>query len=131
MLVLNLATFSQRSTESDTSGAGLNGWGWDTLSRLEKSQYVSGLYEGVWSLGEELNLSLPDQQKVISEKVLAYLTRQRLADLILQVDSFYQDRANVKIPVSDVVQWVAAKNNGKSDKELDNLLVKFRRKWNR
>ena len=116
---------------NDTTDGWLNGTGWESYERTEKSTYVYGLYQGILTLEADLDLALPNQRKLIREKVTGYVARQSLKDFVTQIDDFYKDRANVRIPVPKAVFWVAQKIKGKSTKELDAIVVAFRRQWNK
>jgi hypothetical protein len=129
MVTLNSSALSQ--TPSDTTDGWLNGRGWDTLNRVDKMQFLSGLYEGIRILADDLDAALPNQRKLITEKMMAYVVRQKLSDLVVQIDDFYKDRSNVGIPVTKAVFWVVKRTKGTSTKELADLVVGFRRLWNK
>jgi hypothetical protein len=127
---LNSSAFSQ--APRDTTDGWLNGRGWNTLTRVDKMHFLEGFYTGLWVLSGDLDVALPNQGKLISEKTNAYVVRrQKLSDLVVQIDDFYKDRSNVGIPVTNAIFWVVKKTKGTSTQELDNLVVGFRRLWNK
>jgi hypothetical protein len=83
----------------DTTDGWLNGRGWNTLTRIDKMHFLEGLYTGLWLLAGDLDAALPNQRKLIAEKTNAYVVRQKLSDLVVQIDDFYKDRGNVGIPI--------------------------------
>jgi hypothetical protein len=101
------------------------------VDRVDKMQFLSGLYEGIRILADDLDAALPNQRKLITEKMMAYVVRQKLSDLVVQIDDFYKDRSNVGIPVTKAVFWVVKRTKGTSTKELADLVVGFRRLWNK
>jgi hypothetical protein len=50
--------------------------------------------------------------------------------MVAGIDDFYKDPANVAIPISTALQDVAAKFNGRPQREIEGL-VESQRKWAR
>ena len=54
----------------------------------------------------------------------------RFSDIVSQVDEFYKDTANIKIPVCIAYVFSIAKMRGRSQDELDRWVVELRRLYN-
>jgi hypothetical protein len=49
-----------------------------------------------------------------------------LDELVDQIDAFYTDRANVRIPISEAYHYCMKRTVGTPKKELDDLLTEMR-----
>lgn len=71
-----------------------------------------------------------------SAKILHVLERTtvkefRFSDIAKQIDAFYSDTANVRIPIIDAYRYALEKMKGATSAKLDQLLVELRRTYNK
>jgi len=91
-----------------------NGRLWVTLSEPVKSAYVMGIWEGALAMNDTKALE-------------AYNDKSTFSETARSIDLFYQEPANILIPVNIAMMLVTAKNNGATTADLDGRLTKIRR----
>jgi hypothetical protein len=55
----------------------------------------------------------------------------RFGDLRQQVDKFYEDRSNIRIPIAYAYFFVIKKMHGTKQKDLDEYASELRKVWNK
>ena len=110
-----------------------NGFFWNKLNPEQKASILLGIRNG-----EYLVLLKAYGAKALSEVTGAILNSIRLDeivgfnlyDLSNQIDMFYQDSANQKIPLIEAYRYVPKRIKGATPQELDNLAANLRKKYN-
>jgi hypothetical protein len=131
LLVLFVCLFSSFSTGQNTlTGSSMNGRGWKALGQC-KVVFLMGFEDGLFGgliLGVPETTGYPEVEKIYNENISKKLTR---AEVISEIDKFYEEGSNSPIPVNQAVRWVTLKARGASVTELENRLVKLRQKYNK
>lgn len=108
-----------------------NGRSWKDLDRQSKIMLLVGIQEGVTLLLKRLfDEGLFDEDK--AQRVLDALTISgfRFSDIVKQIDLFYSDSANVRIPVLEADRYSLLKMKGKKTSDLEQVLVGLRQTYN-
>lgn len=98
-----------------------NGRAWQTLDAQNRAFYVNGIGEG---------LVLAKREGLNWERVSPPLGF-RMSDLVKQIDNFYSDSANLRIPIIEVYVYTIRKLKGDSAKELADFEALLRRTYNK
>ncbi len=110
-----------------------NGRAWKVLDAQSRIAFLNGIEEGVFLLlrhsWEKTNL---DAEKRLLEKEADQLTVKgfRFYDLVQQVDDFYRDSSNVRIPVVDAYIYTLRKLKGAKKQDLEDYAAELRSKYN-
>ncbi len=110
-----------------------NGRAWKVLDAQSRITFLDGIEEGIYLLlrqsWEKTNV---DAEKRLLEKEADQLTVRgfRFYDLVQQIDDFYQDSSNVRIPVVDAYIYTLRKLKGAKKQELENYAAELRAKYN-
>jgi hypothetical protein len=112
----------------------MNGKNWIKLDRQSKIMYLNGLEDGFSLLIAEME-SDPNEK---DSARAAYPAMERLmikgfrfSDIMEEVDRFYDQASNRRIPVVDVYRYVLKKFKGASPEELDLVQSVLRKQYNR
>lgn len=109
-----------------------NGKAWRIFDTQNRITYLMAIEEG-------LRLALLDTSRNESSKVAQAVNRTyerlsiygfRYSDLVEQVNDFYLDSANLRIPVVEAYAYAIRKLHGDSPLQLSELEVKLRRTYN-
>lgn len=111
-----------------------NGRFWQKLDPQSKIILVHGIEQGMWLLAQELSLYSTEMK--IDQDTLKALGGFEISDLksseiMEQIDLFYKDSANRRIPIIEAYRWVYKKLNGYSEKELDSKIESLRKYYNK
>jgi len=129
LVAFSVCLFVSPSIGQTLTGGQINGRGWKALGKA-KVAYLMGLQDGL-AAGLIQGSFAKGGQGITSEefqteffKVIPY--KSNLDELISEIDSFYEEAANVLIPVRGAVEWVAEKINGASPARLQAQITKIR-----
>ena len=112
-----------------------NGRYWKVLKRQSKITFLHGIEEGLSLLELQLfesNID-PNALKNIADIVQNDLlvSERRYSDLVEQVDKFYADSLNLRVPIMEAYRYALKKIRGASQTELDQLSASMRKKINK
>ena len=130
IVAFSICLFVSPSIGQTLTGGQINGSGWKTLGKA-KVIYLMGLEDGL-AAGLILGSFAKGGQGITSEEFQKEFFRVipdqfNRDEVISEIDSFYEEAANVLIPVRSAVEWVAEKMKGASPAELQERLTKIRR----
>jgi len=122
VLVYNYLPAQQETDELYTKGW-RNGKYWEELNFQEKIYYITGLEDGI-ALADYFtgDSSIHDEFTVKGF---------RMSDLVKESDLFYEQRANIKIPIAFAYHYVISKIKGQPTTELDDIVVRLRKTFNK
>ena len=98
-----------------------NGRFWAKLAAQSKIMFLYGVESGVF-----LSADVSGSDTAVHDLTVSGFRFSEVAD---EVDLFYGERSNVKIPVSFAYAYVTKKMRGASPAKLDSLAAGLRRKW--
>lgn len=110
-----------------------NGYAWRQLDTQAKITFLMGITEGLNLLVlQMLNDKRTDKsiQDAIDSALVLTISGFKFSDLVLQVDSFYTDTANLRIPVLEVYRHILQKMKGAEPAELAKHEATLRRLYN-
>lgn len=112
---------------------GTNGNAWKKLDMQAKITFLLGAEEGLVMMQLQMqtekrsNKSIMDAQASGSSLMINGF---RYSDMVSQVDSFYSDTANLRVPIIEVHRFVLRKLKGATPLELENSAATLRRIYN-
>ncbi len=121
---INVGDYQYRAT---------NGRVWKKLDIQAKITFLVGLEQALVMLPLQMQAekradkSIRDAQASGSSLMIAGF---RQSDFVSQVDSFYADTANIRVPVIEVYRYVVQKMKGATPEELVNSAATLRRIYN-
>jgi len=151
ILIVSLSTTtSLLAVESDKDSTGLyigttekgnhkvyypvaNGYFWQGIDLQSKIFFLVGAENGEHLLFlkvVEKNKKGNISQAVIDGLLIDKIDNLKMSEIAEQIDSFFKDSANRKIPVIEAYRYVSKRVKGASTKELDNLAASLRKKYN-
>ena len=108
-----------------------NGRTWDRFEMQGKINYLSGMEIGLHLYDAELGLRDPacerQSKKLIDDLTIAGF---RFSELAEQVNGFYMDRANVRIPIAYAYVYTIKKMSGVGPRDLEAYAAGLRKLWN-
>jgi len=112
----------------------MNGKPWITLDLQSRIMYLVGLDDGAGLLIAEIVSDL--NEKVVASAALAAKERLtikgfRFSDIVEEIDQFYAEASNRRIPVVDAYRYALRKFQGASPEELAAAKSALRKKYNR
>lgn len=139
LVLLSISLFcsiahSQTSEVEWTTRGWANGRYWQGLSDDSKIQHLYGVEAGLNLFAEELSYratteaQLEQIEKLRDELMVGGF---RFSDVAQQVDRFYQDSANILIPVDYAYLYSVKKMRGENPDQLQEYLASLRKKWNK
>ncbi|MDP2682422.1 MAG: hypothetical protein Q8P28_06405 [Deltaproteobacteria bacterium] len=110
-----------------------NGYFWAKLGLKEQLLFLDGMKNGERLL--YLNVYENKNSENVINKILEGLevgqeTNFKLSEISAQIDMFYEDAANLNIPVIEAYRYVTKRTKGATSLELDNLAATLRKKYN-
>ncbi len=96
--------------------------------------FLAGLDEGQTVFFEYYISRLKSEEEKTQFRTFAKIftaENYAVSDLRKEIDLFYEDSANIKVPVGDAEVYANYKINGASSKELDNVIAKMRSMYNK
>lgn len=123
---------SQLTPEEETSGVA-NGRVWKKLDLQSKVMLLYGFQEGMTLLLRHTLLKIGPDVTAKTEEVADSLMTYgfRVSDVAKQVDEFYADTANIRIPILDAYVYAVLKIRGATKKEFDDHVVRLRLNYNK
>ena len=114
-----------------------NGRMWQLLSSSQKAAHLTGIQEGIKlclnQIKEDLHISAELMQAMkeagIFDRRRLLFTSQGISAIETDLDKFYEDPANLVIPIADAYQHVTLELNLASPQEVANNLSNLRRKY--
>ena len=136
-LVLLTGIWAMAQPSSFTTDGTFNGHMWQLLSSSQKASHLTGIQEGIKLCLNQTREDLHIPAELMREmKESGLFDRRRLlfssqgiTGIEAGIDQFYQDPANLVIPIMDAYQHVTLELNYASAKELANNLSNLRRKY--
>ena len=125
-------------TPSFTTHYDFNGRMWQLLSSSQKAIHLTGIQEGIQlclnQIKEDLHISAELMQAMkasgIFDRRRLLFTSQGISAVEAGLNDFYQDPANLEIPIMDAYQHVTLELNYAPPQEVANNLSNLRRKYN-
>jgi len=119
-----------------TSGV-FNGHMWQLLSSSQKASHLTGFQEGIKlclnQIKENLHISAELMQAMkeagLFDRRRLLFTSQGISAIETGLDKFYEDPANLEIPIMDAYQHVTLELNYAPPQEVANNLSNLRRKY--
>jgi hypothetical protein len=96
-----------------------NGRAWRTLNSKDRLYFIGGIQEG---------LILARREGLGAERI-RMPQGFTISDFIEQIDKFYSDSANLRIPIIEVYVYAIKKLKGESSKDLSNLETSLRKTY--
>jgi hypothetical protein len=106
-----------------------NGRTWQTLDKQAKIMFLNGIQDGAVLLFKELFATndSEDAHRVLGTLVISGF---RFSDIVKQVDMFYSDSANIRVPVIEAYRYSLIKMKGSQNSELERIVTKLRQTYN-
>src|SRR5262245_15494510 len=98
-----------------------NGRFWNTLDLQSKIWFLYGIESGVGLAGSATH---EDARSLLSEFGVKGF---RFSDVAAEVDAFYRERANIRVPVAFAYHYVVKKMKGASPDELNTFAAQLRK----
>lgn len=135
--IILTSTWAIAQSPAYTTAGAFNGHMWQLLSSSQKASHLTGIQEGIKlclnQIREDLHIAadlMGDMKDsgVFDRRRLLF-TSQGITAIEAGIDKFYQDSANLEIPIMDAYQHVTLELNYTSARELSNNLSSLRRKY--
>jgi len=106
-----------------------NGRSWQQMDMQTRILFLIGVQDGVALLFKQLSsdVNVDKLQHGVDGVIISGF---RWSDLAKQVDLFYSDSANIKIPIVEAYVYSLKKLKGADSTTLDQLVVQLRREYN-
>jgi len=128
LFVLSFSTFLLSQAVDDTyTGDRINGRGWNKMG-YSKIYFLMGYEEGFCTGILSTYASFSSSEAYFKNTYPQKLTR---AEIISEIDNVYKEASNARIPIYDVIRWVAMKSRGESFSALEEDLARLRKIWNK
>ncbi len=120
-------------TSSNCFSNGFDGTKWEQLSPKEKVAYAAGYYNGMKTGGFYVigNIEKVERAKIYNKfaKIVNHgLISEDLAQIVMGIDSFYSNYANLKIPFEFANSVVIHKIDGENKKYIEDLIIKIKKR---
>jgi hypothetical protein len=120
-----------KGTAADKGEMVRNGRSWRGLDKQSKIMLLVGIAEGAVLMRRELFVlqhdGNPDLQRAFDNLTISGF---KYSDITAQVDTFYSDSANLRIPVIEAYKHVVARMKGASTSELERSVTALRQTYN-
>ncbi len=110
-----------------------NGRNWNDYDMQSKINFLYGIEQGALLLTRELANAEPkqiDSEKILQKVESLTISGFKFSDLVKQIDLFYGDSANVRIPIVDAYMHALKKLRGGTTGQLEDELAALRKKYN-
>lgn len=125
--MLSICLFSSFSIGQDLyDRGGLNGRGWKALKE-QRLSCLTGLLDGI-NFGFAAATEEYTQYQKLRDAYVS--TKFTIGEIGSEIDRFYEEAANILIPVHEAFQWVRLKMAGVSPIKLQELLAQYHRDAN-
>ena len=110
-----------------------NGNRWQAVDRQSRIMWVQGIEEGMALMLREAYPHFSVTDRAVMEKKFKALLIQgfRTSDVVKQIDEFYEDSSNLRIPVVDAYKYTIRKMHGAKQRELEDYAAQLRQRYNR
>jgi len=80
----------------------------------------------------EADKNVREDQVLILDRTANSLTIKgfRMSDIVSQIDAFYRDSANVRVPIADAYQYAMRKMKGEGASALEKYTEQLRKSYN-
>jgi hypothetical protein len=132
MLTFAPASHAQRDELPSATNGMPNGRLWASLSGPAKLTYLLGLRDGALAMAGELSskTQVPTFVALIDSVHDSFNSKANYDEIEKQLNSFYQDSANARIPIIKAYQYCLKRIKGAPATELDGFLNGIRRAVN-
>lgn len=113
---------SRELEESELTAGRANGRAWEGMPAQVKIMYLYGVESGL-----ALAADVSGDAKTYDQLTV---TGFKFGDLATEIDAFYGDRSNLRIPVTFAYVYVTKKIRGDSPQTLGLYVAELRRRWN-
>jgi hypothetical protein len=128
LFIFSFSSFLQSQSVDDTyTGDRINGRGWNKMGN-SKIYFLVGYEEGCYTGILSNFASFPSSEAYFNNVYPQKFTRTQI---ISEIDKVYKEASNTRIPVYDVIRWVAMKSRGESSSVLEEDLARLRKIWNK
>ena len=109
-----------------------NGRTWRDLDRQSKIMWVDGTEEGIFFLMREVysDASAADRALIESHATRLTVPGFHMSDIVQQIDTFYSDSSNLRVPVVDAYEYSMKKMHGAKQQDLEDYQAKLRQMYN-
>lgn len=110
-----------------------NGKAWQNFDKHERILYLNGIEEGIRLFLLDAARNEAIQIKEVAKKAERRLSISgfRFSDLVQQVDKFYLDSANLRVPVIEAYAYVIKRMKGESPQTLSEIEAALRKTYNK
>ena len=110
-----------------------NGKAWKLLDHQSKLTLVEGIEQGMMLMAREVGRDATSSDRAATKKQLDNLTIRgfRMSDIAEQIDAFYRDSVNLRIPIVDAYKYAMKKMHGAKQRELEDYAAELRLLYNR
>ena len=129
IVAFSVCLFASPLIGQSLTGGQINGKGWKTLGSAKivylmglEDGFAAGLIHGRFAKGGQ-GITSEEFQKEFFKVIPDKFNRN---EVISEIDSFYEEAANVLIPVRNAVEWVSEKMKGASSAALQERIIKIR-----
>lgn len=131
-LFSSISLFSQPSEEETCTQGWSNGKAWEIFDHQSKINFLVGIESGINLIGNELAIigALEEENKTYALIKSFTIKGFRFSDIVQQIDSFYQDRSNIRIPIAYAYAFIVRKMSGDNPEDMDTYVSNLRRRWN-
>lgn len=111
-----------------------NGRAWQKLTPQMRIMMVSGIEQGLVLAAREAYSAGPTAtngtqlNRMLDDLLIGGF---KLSDLVSQIDVFYQDSSNLRIPVADAYKFSMKKMHGAKSWELEDFTASLRQTYNK
>ena len=133
MMLMILGALGVRTQQPSPylTGPFVNGVMWREYSQTKKVSFVIGAVDGFIAAVYQVARILPQQgdcKRSVEAAIPNWVhsSNATAEDVAKEMDSFYQDGANISLPMIDAVEYSEMKLAGATKKELDEHLTRYR-----
>ena len=114
-----------------------NGRMWQLLSGTQKISHLTGIHEGIIlclnQIKGDLNIASDLMKKMqdsgVFDRRRLLFSSQGITEIETRMNHFYEDSANLDIPIIDAYQHITMELNFSTSEDLQNNLSSLRRKY--
>ena len=124
-------------SSSYTTADVFNGRMWKLLSGTQKISHLTGIHEGILlclnQIKEDLRVSSDLMKEMqdsgIFDRRRLLFSHQGITEIEARMDHFYEDSANLDIPIIAAYQHITLELNLATSEDVENNLLRLRRKY--
>jgi len=134
LFLLPSNTFSQVHEDESSTKGWANGHYWEVIDKDAKIQHLYGVEAGLNLFAKELSGRVKtdsDWNRIENLRKELTVTGFRFGDVAQQLDKFFEDRSNIRIPVAYAYLYSVKKMSGETPETLERYLASLRREWNK